>query len=199
LEILVLNLTARPEENHGEAQSVQSVSPLRVQIFTATLTTLTHSLSHIVSSSPLCLFSSSYSVFSRDGIAQSVRATGYGIGVRVPVGSRFRDISAPFKQPVGRNQPPMQCVPEALFPAVRQPGRQAHHSHPPSSEVKNDGAMPPRRRTSSWRSNLTFYSLLSSFCPSSSGRCVLCISAGGSVQVEALLQAGRSRVPDPMR
>jgi hypothetical protein len=37
----------------------------------------------------------------------------------------------------------MQCVPAALFPAVKRPGREADHLPPPSAEVKNSWNLPP--------------------------------------------------------
>jgi hypothetical protein len=40
-------------------------------------------------------------------------------------------------------QPPIQGVPEALSPEVKQPGREANLLPSTSAEVKNDGAIPP--------------------------------------------------------
>jgi hypothetical protein len=37
----------------------------------------------------------------------------------------------------GSTQPPIQWVPEVLFPSVKRPGRKADHSPPSSSEVNN--------------------------------------------------------------
>jgi hypothetical protein len=37
----------------------------------------------------------------------------------------------------GPTQPPQQWVPEALYPGVKQPGREADHPPPPTAEVKN--------------------------------------------------------------
>jgi hypothetical protein len=34
-------------------------------------------------------------------------------------------------------QPPIQRLPEAVFPGVKRPGREADHSPPSSAEVKN--------------------------------------------------------------
>ena len=39
------------------------------------------------------------------------------------------------QSPLGRTQPPMLWVPQALFPGIRQPGREADHS--PPSNAKN--------------------------------------------------------------
>jgi hypothetical protein len=38
---------------------------------------------------------------------------------------------------LGPTQPPLQWVPEALSPEVKQPGREADHSPPSSAEGKN--------------------------------------------------------------
>jgi hypothetical protein len=38
---------------------------------------------------------------------------------------------------LGPTQPPIQWVPGALFMGVKRPRREAHHSCPPSAEVKN--------------------------------------------------------------
>jgi hypothetical protein len=43
---------------------------------------------------------------------------------------------------LGPTQPPIQWVPRALSPEVKRRGREADHS-PPSSTVKNGGAIPP--------------------------------------------------------
>jgi hypothetical protein len=42
-------------------------------------------------------------------------------------------------------------VPEALSQEVKRPGCEGDHSSPSSVEVKNSGAVPPVRHTSSWR------------------------------------------------
>jgi hypothetical protein len=38
------------------------------------------------------------------------------------------------------------------FPGIMQPGSEADHSHPPSAEVKNGGAISPFPHISSWHS-----------------------------------------------
>jgi hypothetical protein len=48
-------------------------------------------------------------------------------------------------------QPPIQWVPGALSPGVKQPWREADHSPLFSVEVKNGGGIPPLFHTSSWR------------------------------------------------
>jgi hypothetical protein len=37
---------------------------------------------------------------------------------------------------LGSTQPPIQCVPGAVSPEVKRPGREADHSPPASAEVK---------------------------------------------------------------
>jgi hypothetical protein len=44
---------------------------------------------------------------------------------------------------LGPTQPPVQWVPGALSPGVKQPGREPGHSLPSSGEVENGGAIPP--------------------------------------------------------
>jgi hypothetical protein len=74
---------------------------------------------------------------SQDSIVRI--ATGYGlddqgVGVRVPVGSRiFSTLSRPA---LGPTEPPIQWVPGAISPGVKQQGREADHSPPASAEVK---------------------------------------------------------------
>jgi hypothetical protein len=65
--------------------------------------------------------------------------TGYGLddrGVRVgvPVGSRIFSTSS--RLALESTQPPTQCVPGALPPGVKRPGRESDHSLPTSAEVK---------------------------------------------------------------
>jgi hypothetical protein len=78
------------------------------------------------------------SIGSRDSSVGT--ETGYGLDdlgveIRVPVGSRiFSTSSIPV---LGPTQPPIQCVPGALKPKIKLPGREADHSPPTSAEVKN--------------------------------------------------------------
>jgi hypothetical protein len=55
--------------------------------------------------------------------------------------------SRPILRPT---QPPVQPVPGAHSPGVKQPGHEADHSPPFSAEVKNGGAIPPLHDTSLW-------------------------------------------------
>jgi hypothetical protein len=56
-----------------------------------------------------------------------------GVGVQVSVGSRIFFTSS--RSDLGSTQPPIQWVPGALSPGVKQPDREADHSRPPSPEV----------------------------------------------------------------
>jgi hypothetical protein len=76
---------------------------------------------------------------SRDSVVGI--ATGYGlddrgVGVRVP--GRIKDFlfCTSSRPSVGPTQPPIQWVPGALSPGLKQPGREADHSPPASAEVK---------------------------------------------------------------
>jgi hypothetical protein len=55
------------------------------------------------------------------------------------------------KLALGLTQPPMQWVPGAVLPGVKQQGHEADHSPPSSAKVKNRGAVPSLLHTSSWR------------------------------------------------
>jgi hypothetical protein len=57
-------------------------------------------------------------------------------GVRIPGGSRI--FSTSFIPALRATQPPVQCVPEALSPGLKQPGHEAEHSPPTSAEVKKN-------------------------------------------------------------
>jgi hypothetical protein len=54
------------------------------------------------------------------------------------------------RQALWPTQPPVKWVPGTLPPGVKRPGCEADHSHPPSSEVENDGPIPLLSHTSSW-------------------------------------------------
>jgi hypothetical protein len=58
------------------------------------------------------------------------------IGDRVHVSSRILVFSTSSRPALRSTQPLMQRVPEALFPSVKRPGREADHSLPASAEVK---------------------------------------------------------------
>jgi hypothetical protein len=59
--------------------------------------------------------------------------------------------SAASRPVLKSDQPLIQIVPRALSPGVNRPGRKTDHSPPSSTDVKNDGAIPPLPHTSSWR------------------------------------------------
>jgi hypothetical protein len=73
---------------------------------------------------------------SRDsvvGIATSYGLDDWGVGVRVPVGSRiFSSPNHPSRTALRSTQPPIQWV-----PGVKRPGREVDHSPPTIAEVKN--------------------------------------------------------------
>jgi hypothetical protein len=73
-------------------------------------------------------------------------AMGYGLNGRSSI-----LYSTESRPALGPTQPPNQWVPAPLSPGVKRPGREADHS-PPSSDVKNGGALPPLLHTSSRRS-----------------------------------------------
>jgi hypothetical protein len=57
--------------------------------------------------------------------------------------------SRPASRPI---QPPIQWIPAALSPRLKQPGSEDDHSPPTSAELKNCGAIIPLLRTLSWHS-----------------------------------------------
>jgi hypothetical protein len=77
---------------------------------------------------------------SRDssvGIATSCRLDDRRVGVRVPVGSRiFSSSDRPDRLWGPPNLLPIQCVPRALSPGVKRPGREVDHSPPTSAVVR---------------------------------------------------------------
>jgi hypothetical protein len=73
-----------------------------------------------------------------------------------------------FRPVLGSTKPHIRCVPGALSPGVKRPGREADHSPPTSTEVKKSGSIYPLPYTPSWRSTYlvkysdNFTSLISS-------------------------------------
>jgi hypothetical protein len=61
----------------------------------------------------------------------------------------FSTASTPDLGPI---QPPIQCVPRAISPGVKRPGREADHSPPSSAEVKKVRAISALFHMSSWNS-----------------------------------------------
>jgi hypothetical protein len=68
----------------------------------------------------------------------------------IPSKGKFLLVSTGSIPGLGPTQPPMQRLPGPISPAVKRPEREAHHSPPPSAEVKNGGAIPPLISMSSW-------------------------------------------------
>jgi hypothetical protein len=75
-----------------------------------------------------------FSIYVGAGIATAYGLDDRGVEVRVMVGSRIFSTSS--KPALGPTKPPIQCLPGALSPGVKQPGCEANHSHPTSAEVK---------------------------------------------------------------
>jgi len=81
----------------------------------------------------------SVSFSSGAGAALSVEWVDYGLDDRGSIIGRFNEgilftASRPILRPT---QPPIQWVPEALSLGIKWPGREADHSTPSTSEVKN--------------------------------------------------------------
>jgi hypothetical protein len=96
------------------------------------------------------------SVNRRAGIVQSVQrlATGW-----TTMGSQFESrwgkefsLLHVVQTCYGAHQPRIQCVPGALSPGVKRPGREADHSPPASAEVKKMWIYIYTPSTPSWRS-----------------------------------------------
>jgi hypothetical protein len=77
-------------------------------------------------------------------------ATGYGLDGKGSIHGRgkiFFFFSIASTRALETHPAPIQRVPWALFPRLERHGREADHS-PPSSKVKNDGAIPSLPHTS---------------------------------------------------
>jgi hypothetical protein len=91
---------------------------------------------------------SPWSPKSSVGIAMS-----YVLEVRSWILDRDKRItlySTAFRRALGPTQPPIQCVPRALSPRVKRPGRGAYYSPSSSAEVKNSGVIRPLPYKVSW-------------------------------------------------
>jgi hypothetical protein len=80
-------------------------------------------------------------------------ATGYSLDGRGSIPGRGKRFSSTPQRPY-RLWGPFSLISNgyrAVFPGVKQPGREADHSPPSSAEVKNGGAILPLPHTSSWR------------------------------------------------
>jgi hypothetical protein len=69
-------------------------------------------------------------------------ATGYGLDGRLSIpgrGKRFSLCSTASRPALEPTQPAIQCVPGALSPELKRPGREADHLHPYIAEVENGG------------------------------------------------------------
>jgi hypothetical protein len=72
----------------------------------------------------------------RAEIVQSVLSVGHGLDNRGTV-VRFPPFSKASKQPLGPTEPPIQWLPGALPPELKQPTNEADRSLPSTVEVKN--------------------------------------------------------------
>jgi hypothetical protein len=79
--------------------------------------------------------------------------TGYELGGRASIPGRARNVSLLYSIQTGSKAYPASSPMGAgnTFPGVKRLGREADHSPPSSSEVKNGGAIPALPHTSSWR------------------------------------------------
>jgi len=99
------------------------------------------------------------------------RNTGCGLDNRDSIPCRwnyeFPHFATASRPVLGSTQPIIQWVLGAVIPRVKRLGREADHSHPSSSEVKNAWGLPPLPNTPSWpvaslkhRDNFVFCLLL---------------------------------------
>jgi hypothetical protein len=78
-----------------------------------------------------------------------VIATGWGL---IPGRGKILLFSTASRPALGPTQPPIRWVPEAIYPGVKRPRREADLSPPSSAGAKNGGAISPLPLTSSWHS-----------------------------------------------
>jgi hypothetical protein len=75
-------------------------------------------------------------------------ATAYGLNDRCSIPCVVsRCFSTKYRPAVGHIQAPIQWVPGARYPGLKQPRRDGDHSTPTSAEVKNSGAASPLPHT----------------------------------------------------
>jgi hypothetical protein len=72
-------------------------------------------------------------------------ATGCGLESRgsIPGRGKIFLISTASRLALGPTQPPIQWVPETIFPGVKRQRREAGQSSPSDAEVKNSGDIAP--------------------------------------------------------
>jgi hypothetical protein len=83
------------------------------------------------------------------GIATSYELNGRG---SIPGRGKVFLISIASRPALESTQPPIQWVPESLSSKLKWLGREADHSPPSSSDVRNGGAVTPLPNMSSWHS-----------------------------------------------
>jgi hypothetical protein len=87
------------------------------------------------------------SVFIRipdTSVSIQIRCTGWKAGAQFPAGKimGFFLFATAFRPSLEATQPPIQCVPGALTPEVKRPGREAA-THHPVLRLRIHGAIPP--------------------------------------------------------
>jgi hypothetical protein len=78
--------------------------------------------------------------------------TGYGLDGPGSIAGRFKIFifSTASRPALGATHPPIQWVTGAISPRVKRPGREADHSPPSRTKVKNGGGVAPLPHMSSW-------------------------------------------------
>jgi hypothetical protein len=85
------------------------------------------------------------------GVATGYELDGRRVGIRVPVLKKKINFSISSRPALEHMYLPIQWVPKALSPGVKQQGPEAHHSPPSSVKIKKT-SIHPLPHTSSWRS-----------------------------------------------
>lgn len=81
--------------------------------------------------------------------------------VRFPARTKTLFFSTSARQALGPTQPPMEWVSGAFSSRVKRLGREAHHSPPPSAEVRNTAAiLPVGRSKQHWTYPVRGYEIL---------------------------------------
>jgi hypothetical protein len=80
-------------------------------------------------------------------------AMGYGLDGRGSISGRVKVFlfSTASRPALGPTRSRIQRIPGTFFPGVKRPGREANHSPPTNTEVKNGGAILPLPHISSRR------------------------------------------------
>jgi hypothetical protein len=103
-------------------------------------------------------------VVSRDSSVGILTAMGRRAGVGFPAGTRGCSLLYSVQTGSGAHPATYQMGTGCFSAGIKRSGREAHHLHPSSAEVKNDRAITPLPHTDSWpsatlikhRNNFTF-------------------------------------------